>query len=207
MEKDQASSHPKVVTFIFSAHETSIDGGDCPSFASFEMTQKTIDRLKATKAVMDEHRFARCSTYASPDYWGPGNIENELRLQGDELVVSSLGDMWFSSFPKHADYEIETNAVSVEFLEKSFEAAKDGDFCSTMDDDLDVEIEFHEDALEKLERELLSHGVDVHNGADRDTATTSEVQALLIRHERHATALLVLTSDDQSSSHQPASNS
>lgn len=92
------------------------DFGDGPDFAQVTLTPELIVNIRRLKALCDGCGLSEVRIYASPNLWGPGDVDGDLRLNCAELVVTS-SSFWFVDRPKHASYHIETRAVSIdEFL-------------------------------------------------------------------------------------------
>ena len=77
--------------------------------------QKFISRLKQLQSVCAEFDLSSVHTVGSPEAWGPGNVQDDLRLTMPELVVGN-GAFWFNDYPKHASYQIETNSIGIDNL-------------------------------------------------------------------------------------------
>ncbi len=96
------------------AYNTS-ENGDGPEFAVFTADAAFLDRLKKLQSLVVDNELSSVRVAAYPDVWGPGDIEDELRLQGGELVVTNQM-FWFEDQPKHQDGHIETGAICFKTL-------------------------------------------------------------------------------------------
>lgn len=92
------------------------DHGDGPTYARCELTPGLIDRLRELRALAEANQLESARVYASPDAWGPSGIEDELRFNQANLVVTP-SEFWFTDRPKHADYHVECRAVSFDDLD------------------------------------------------------------------------------------------
>ena len=91
----------------------SSDYGDGPTFAKVLVTPELLDKLRKLSGLCVEHGLSELRVYDSPELWGPGEIESELRLICGELVVTK-SSFWFVDQPKNAEYHIETRAQEIE---------------------------------------------------------------------------------------------
>ncbi|MGH8156591.1 MAG: hypothetical protein ACREPQ_00595 [Rhodanobacter sp.] len=118
------------------------DNGDGPTLAEFKVDSAFIERLTRLHTVCVENDLREARVQDGPD-WGPYGIEDDLRLQNHILVVTSTGDFWYSASVKHADYAVETRAMSVETLiERVHSAIAKGDEylqCGDWDDEDAIE--------------------------------------------------------------------
>lgn len=99
--------------------------GDCPSVARITIDDALVDRLTKLSQLCIDHGLNRVAVYGGPDAWGPAEESEDLRLQGDELVVDH-DSFWFSTTPKHASYSIETRMIHFGELQRALEATPDG---------------------------------------------------------------------------------
>lgn len=82
---------------------------DYPVYAKVNVTAELLASIsKLSKLVSDNH-IKHATTYGSPDEW---ENEDEYRIRGDEMHVSGE-NFWFTGYPKHADFNIGTNAISI----------------------------------------------------------------------------------------------
>lgn len=100
---------------VFSEAYACSDFGDGPTYATFIVTQEFVDSLANMRSIVIDNELSECRKWGSPENWGAGGIEDELRLTSGELVVTR-DSMWFRDQPKHADYHIETRAIDIEEL-------------------------------------------------------------------------------------------
>ena len=117
-------SNQKTVTVLCDAYSTS-ENGDGPSYAVYEVSQKFIERLEELQRLCDTADLTEVRTVGYPDEWGPGNIDDEERLQNGELVVSG-NTFWFTDYPKYGQSTIETHICITSVLKKAFDANPDG---------------------------------------------------------------------------------
>ena len=114
--RHQAEQLPSGAPLVYIQAGAAAEDSDAPSYGSFRADEAFRQNLLRLKDLCEVHGLSEIRVRSGCD-WGPGDIEDELRLQGDELVVA--GDMfWFVTQPKHADYHVETTWQSVnEFVE------------------------------------------------------------------------------------------
>lgn len=93
------------------------DYGDGPLFAVIDDAQALLEKVVSLQLVVAQNNLSEARIIESPSVWGPGEIEDDLRLQCGELVVCSTS-AWFTDRPKHADYTIETTNFDCEQLAK-----------------------------------------------------------------------------------------
>lgn len=85
--------------------------GDGPGFAAFKLTESLVEELTTLSQLCADRGLSEVRVPRGC-LWGPGNIQDELRLRSDELVV--CGDyFWFRATPKHEDYHVESRAASI----------------------------------------------------------------------------------------------
>lgn len=129
------------------------DNGDGPTLAEFEVDQAFFDRLSRLHTVCVENNLTEARAEGGPD-WGPYGIEDKLRLENHELVVTGAGDFWYTADVRHADYHVETRAVNIaDFIEIVRSARAQGDEymkCGYWsDDDAEAAIADHRDAKDE----------------------------------------------------------
>lgn len=101
----------KTVQLMMEVHAT-VEFGDSPEFAVVEITQDFLDRLGVLSALCKSNGLESVSVSAGPASW---HREEELRITGDSLRV--FGDVfWFEAYPKHGNYQIETQSVDIPAL-------------------------------------------------------------------------------------------
>lgn len=122
----------KKITVVVGAYGTS-DYGDSPSYAAFAVTRKFLDRLITLGEVCTTHGLSEARVTGYPD-WGPGTIEDELRLQNGEMAILPGGSIWYTDYPKHGDYRIESRATTLDLLTEAFNTTSDGGVAFLSDD-------------------------------------------------------------------------
>lgn len=101
----------KTVQMVVEVHATN-EFGDTPQFAVVELTPAFFERLGELSALCRRYGLESVSVSAGPASW---HREEELRITGDSLRV--FGDMfWFEAYPKHGNYQIETQSVNIPAL-------------------------------------------------------------------------------------------
>lgn len=108
--------------------------GDAPRFAKVIIDDEFVREVRFLAELIDTHSLSEVRRFASPEAWGPGEVAEELRLQGGELIVTKGGSFWFTDFPKHASYSVETRSQSIDDIIKSIEAGEDPIFGENIDD-------------------------------------------------------------------------
>lgn len=116
---------PKTITVVAEAYATN-EHRAAPSFGVFEVTQASLDRLRSLADMASKHSLSEVRVHGYPD-WGPGDIDNDLRLQSPELVIVPRGAFWFTDYPKHSSYTIETRSCEIDHLQSLFDKASDAE--------------------------------------------------------------------------------
>jgi hypothetical protein len=98
--------------------------GNGPRYAKVVIDDAFIKDVKFLSDLINTHDLSEIRRWISPDAWGPKDIEDDLRLQGGELVVVRGGTFWFSDSPKNTNYTVETRQVSIEDILKGIEAGE-----------------------------------------------------------------------------------
>lgn len=127
VEVDATVPDPKQVTFYFDAHACD-DHGDGPQAAKLIVTQSFVDMLvELQKLVTSKSQpLSEVRVFAAPEMWLPDGIDDELRLNCAELVVSGE-QFWFTDAPKHANYTIESDGYAIENFVNAFKGAENGE--------------------------------------------------------------------------------
>ncbi len=111
----------KTVTVYTSSHATD-EYGDSPSYSSFELTDVFLERLANVAALCKAHSLASCSEWHSIHWAGA----DDLRLRGDKLHFQD-DSFYFSAYPKHCSYHVETPLIDIADMVSAFNSASDGD--------------------------------------------------------------------------------
>ena len=114
----------KTVKLVVDAFATD-EYADGPSYAVITVTRKLLNRLAELVHVCKEHGLSEARFTGYP-VWGPGDIDDELRLQNGEMVILPGGSVWYTDYPKFGDYRIESRADSISGLTAAFESNSDG---------------------------------------------------------------------------------
>lgn len=115
---------------VFVNTYTTNEYGDCPSFASFDVTSDFIPAVRRMQQLVKDNKLS--SVRENWNLFWLNN--NEFRMQNEEIVVFD-DSFVFSANPKHVDYKVETNFVSINKLEEMItDAVKNGEFCVVYDD-------------------------------------------------------------------------
>ena len=111
-----------MTTLILEAYAKS-EYGDGPAWARVDLTPEFVSQVKRLSKLCTDNKLRAVTTFDAPDAW---DAEDELRLRGDGLEVH--GDsFWFTSSPKHSDYEVETRSMLVLDLEKALAGESNGE--------------------------------------------------------------------------------
>lgn len=119
--RDQANPDEKVVTFVAEAYAAS-DHGDGPSYAAFEVTQALLNRVEHLVKLCQDNKLSE-ARYAAYPTWGPGDIEEELRLQDGEIIVRPNGTFFYTDYPDVGDYKIESRDHQISTVRAAFNDA------------------------------------------------------------------------------------
>lgn len=113
LNADQIDNQPMQEHTVYFEAYACDDYGDGPGYAVLTVSQQFCDKLKHLQKMAGEFGLSELRTYASPDAYGPGDIEENLRLTCGELVVTPTM-FWFTDHPKHIGYNIETRSQSID---------------------------------------------------------------------------------------------
>ena len=111
----------KEFDLYLSAASTS-EYGDGPSWAKVTVNQEFVNQIFEMLAVIKLAKLSGAERYVYPDEW---ENEDEYRLIDNCLHVSPHGDFWFTSYPKHSDYNIETRGLDMMRLSKAIASSED----------------------------------------------------------------------------------
>ena len=106
------TTKPKEAAKVYIEAYAASDNGDGPRFAEVWATQEFLARLNRLSGLCTEHSLSELRVFDSPEAWGPGDVAEDLRLTGGELVVTE-NSFWFVDAPKNTDYHIETRAQNI----------------------------------------------------------------------------------------------
>jgi hypothetical protein len=135
-------------TLVARAHSTS-EYGDGPEYAEIRVTPQFVEQLVRLSRLCKEHGLESVTVRDAVDRW---DQEDDLRIRGDTLRVYG-GDFWFEAYPKYADYNVETVAISIARLASvatrptevaGFLRVGDKVFCADDEDALDCLIDLYE---------------------------------------------------------------
>ena len=99
----------KLYVQVFSAAEA-----DYPQWAMIEVVPEFLEHVRQLQSIVKGNNLRRLVVSGSPESW---ESEDEYCIIGDELCVNDRA-VWFSGYPKHGDFDIETMAVTLEMLEQ-----------------------------------------------------------------------------------------
>lgn len=100
-----------MVTLYVEAHTTDeYDQG--PDWAKITLDQPLLERIKTLQKLCEDNNLESVQVDSSVDMWGPGTIEEDLRVRGTSMVVDSES-FWFKGFPKYSA-NIETGIIYTE---------------------------------------------------------------------------------------------
>ena len=104
----------KLVVKVYATSEY----GDSPCFALVNVTPKWVAHLQRLSEVCVSNNLSQVQTHDGPDEW---DLEDDLRLRGDTLHVDELGYVYYSAYPKHCDYCVETCLLGIAWLRELLE--------------------------------------------------------------------------------------
>lgn len=110
------------MTVLAGAHATS-EYGEGPDYCRFTATPHFVNRLRYLQRVLTDNQLSELRVYDGPERWGPGAVEDGLRLNCAELVLTE-GAFWFADSPKHADYHINSSMISIQSLLDAYAAGE-----------------------------------------------------------------------------------
>lgn len=103
----------KLVVKVYATSEY----GDAPSFAAVDVTPELVAHLNHLSEVCAGNCLSQVQTHNGPDAW---DLEDDLRLRGDTLHVDDTR-FYYSAYPKHGDYTVETCSLDIDWLEELLE--------------------------------------------------------------------------------------
>ena len=115
----------KLYAHVFSAAEA-----DYPQWAMIEVVPEFLDHVRQLQSIVKGNNLKRLVVCGSPESW---ESEDEYSITGDELCVNNHA-VWFSGYPKHGDFDIETMAVTPELLEQMLQQSDAPDGTRVGDD-------------------------------------------------------------------------
>lgn len=104
--KPEAANAPAWTRMVF-LEACATNEYEGPLYARLEVTPDFISSLRKLRALCSEHGLSQARVTAAPQEWGPPGIEDGMRLEAPELVVTSHL-FWFTDVPKHLPFHIET---------------------------------------------------------------------------------------------------
>ena len=107
-----SNSNSKVKKVYIEAYARD-ENGDGPAWAEIENITNLVERITSLQQLVQQNKLSEARVWwLTPATWAPAGIENELRLTGDELVVTS-DSFWLTCHPKHANYSCETRGQEI----------------------------------------------------------------------------------------------
>lgn len=143
---EPAVDQQKQITIVVDAFSTS-DYQAGPCYAAFTVDTMFIDRLKEVQNGIRSLKLSEAAIFAKPDKWGPGEVEDELRLQCGKLHLNKYGDFYFEDLPKYGE-PIQSRGIDVITIGEKFAAARHGEVIHVGDDPTVLEM-----YLDDLQRE------------------------------------------------------
>ena len=114
-EKPAEQGAPRLV--VVGAHFTGSDA-DGPQYCAFTVDDALIARLATLRELCDSHDLAQVNVSLYPDAWGSDGFEDEMLLQGGDLIVCRNGDFYFNDKPKNSSGFFESKKMKVDELER-----------------------------------------------------------------------------------------
>lgn len=97
-------------------------GGGGPSYAKIVVGNNFPAQLLRLQGLCERNELSEVRISYAPDMWGPEGVEEELRMESPELVVSKTS-FWFTDRGRHSDGHVETRLESIkDFLRALAEA-------------------------------------------------------------------------------------
>jgi hypothetical protein len=90
------------------------DWGDGPRWASFTINNAWLAELQKVATLVRDNKFA----LAEVEEGAVWDNEDEHRIRGNRLVITD-DSFWFSAYPKHASYNVETTEIGFSSLVKA----------------------------------------------------------------------------------------
>lgn len=107
----------KTVRVLFEAVDNE-DHGDGPIYAEMEVNTDLLEQLKQLQELCIANNLVSLVTEIAPIAWGPGEVANELQLQGPQLTVSPES-FSFLERPAHRSNLIQTRHQNTQaFIDK-----------------------------------------------------------------------------------------
>lgn len=98
------------------------DWGDGPRWASFSINNTWLAELQRFATLVQDNKFALAEVAVGAAW----DNEDEHRIRGNRLVITE-DSFWFSAYPKHANYDVETTEIGFRSLVKAVaDAVTDG---------------------------------------------------------------------------------
>lgn len=119
------TTQAKSITVVVDAFSTG-DFDDGPSYAAFVVNGSFIARIKAVQLAAEQLDLSHAAVNAYPEQWGPGVVEDSLRLKSSELFISKDGYFYFEATPKYGSV-IQSRGQELSHIETAYDEAGDGD--------------------------------------------------------------------------------
>ncbi len=119
------ATQAKSITVVVDAFSTN-DFEDGPAYAAFVVNQDFLSRIDAVRSVAERLNLSHAGLSAYPEQWGPGSVEDNLRLQDCELIIGKTGHSYFEAKPKYGAV-IQSRGQEFSHISEVFAEANDGD--------------------------------------------------------------------------------
>lgn len=109
----QQSGNTVVFIEAFATGQGLLGGG--PSYAKLAVGGHFTAQLQRLQALCEKNALTEVRISYAPDMWGPEGVEDEMRMESPELVVTKT-DFWFTDRGRHSDGLVETRSQGVKEL-------------------------------------------------------------------------------------------
>jgi len=109
----QQSSETVVFLEAFATGQGLLGGG--PSYAKVSVGSHFKAQLHRLQGLCVNNELTEVRISYAPDMWGPEGVEEEMRMESPELVVTKT-DFWFVDRGRHSDGHVETRTQNTKEL-------------------------------------------------------------------------------------------
>lgn len=109
----QQSGETVVFLEAFATGQDLLGGG--PSYAKVGASNHFTAQLVRLQSLCEKNALTEVRILYAPDMWGPDGVEDEMRMESPELVVTKT-DFWFTDRGRHSDGIVETRTQNMKEL-------------------------------------------------------------------------------------------
>lgn len=109
----QQSGETVVFLEAFATGQGLLGGG--PSYAKVGASSHFTAQLLRLQGLCEKNELTEVRISYAPDMWGPDGVEDEMRMESPELVVTKT-DFWFTDRGRHSDGVVETRTQNMKEL-------------------------------------------------------------------------------------------